>query len=318
MADLMFQCNRLDAAHEHAVMGIEYCQRFDVPSEMARAYVTLMRVFQAQGDPESALGALRDGEQIMQTHHVRLATKTELCASRVVQWLAVGDVETASHWAQECRGRSELEQIALARLWFAQGRAADAQQLLERQQALAEAGGRAGRSIEILSLQALVLEALGRPDEADAALSQALSLARPEGYVRLFLDLGKPLRGLLARQSAPGAAPESHSAAIARLAGDYVRDLLDAFWQERESQRSRIAEAGAPPPPLSEALVDPLTERELEVLQLLAEGLPNKEIAARLIVAPSTVKQHLKNIYGKLDVHSRTQAVARGRELALL
>ena len=97
-----------------------------------------------------------------------------------------------------------------------------------------------------------------------------------------------------------------------------MHKLMDAFQQEREAQRSRGVEAVSLLPPLAEALVDPLTERELEVLQLLAGGLSNKEIAERLIVAPSTVKQHLKNIYGKLDVHSRTQAVARGRELALL
>ena len=121
--------------------------------------------------------------------------------------------------------------------------------------------------------------------------------------MRIFLDLGQPLRGLLERLATPGPT------------GDHVRDLLDAFRQESEAQRSRKAGAAVA---LSEVLVDPLTERELEVLQLLAEGLSNKEIATRLIVAPSTIKQHLKNIYGKLDVHSRTQAVARGRELALL
>jgi LuxR family maltose regulon positive regulatory protein len=97
-----------------------------------------------------------------------------------------------------------------------------------------------------------------------------------------------------------------------------VRELLDAFRQEREAQRSRVAEAASLSPPLAETLIDPLTERELEVLRLLAKGLSNREIAARLVVAPSTVKQHLRNIYGKLDVHSRTQAVARGRELDLL
>ncbi|MGD9047647.1 MAG: response regulator transcription factor, partial [Anaerolineae bacterium] len=102
------------------------------------------------------------------------------------------------------------------------------------------------------------------------------------------------------------------------IAGDYVRDLLAAFHLEREAQRNRKAEVPSLIPTSAEALADPLTERELEVLHLLAEGLSNKEIATRLIVAPSTVKQHLKNIYGKLDVHSRTQAVARGRELSLL
>jgi LuxR family maltose regulon positive regulatory protein len=158
-----------------------------------------------------------------------------------------------------------------------------------------------------LSVLALALEALGQSGEADATLAQAFFLARPEGYTRLFLDtsaslsagLGWPLGKLLER-----------SAASAPFAGDYGRDLLAAFRQERE--------AASFMPTSAEALADPLTERELEVLHLLAEGLSNQEIGNRLVVAPNTVKQHLKNIYGKLDVHSRTQAVARGRELALL
>jgi LuxR family maltose regulon positive regulatory protein len=232
-----------------------------------------------------------------------------LNTSRVALWLAAGDLETAGHWAQECSGGSELEQITLARLWLAQGRSAKALSLLDRQRVLAEAGGRTARLIQILALQALVLEAQAQSGEASAALSQALSLAWPEGYLRPFLDLGRPLHELLERQSG--------DAAFAPATAGFVRRLLDAFQQEREVQLSR-AEAAILPSPTTESLVDPLTQRELEVLQLLAEGLSNKEIAGKLIVAPSTVKQHLKNIYGKLDVHSRTQAVARGRELELL
>jgi LuxR family maltose regulon positive regulatory protein len=95
---------------------------------------------------------------------------------------------------------------------------------------------------------------------------------------------------------------------ITRITGDYVRELIKAFQREGEIQAKEK----------SQVLVSTLTERELEVLQWLAEGLSNKAIADRLVVAPSTVKQHLKNIYGKLDAHNRTQAVSRGRELELL
>jgi LuxR family maltose regulon positive regulatory protein len=306
LADLLREWNQLDTAREHAVTGIEYSQRYGVYSLLLSGYVTLMRILQAQGDVAGALDTLRNAERTMQTHHHRLAARIELRAARVGQWLAAGDVETAGRCAEECSG-SELEQIALARLWLTQGRAADARHLLDGQRALAEAGGRTGRSIEILNVLALALEALGQSDAADAALAQALFLARPEGHMRLFLDLGWPLGKLLER-----------SAASAPIAGDYVRDLLAAFHLEREAQRNRKAEVPSLIPTSAEALADPLTERELEVLHLLAEGLSNKEIATRLIVAPSTVKQHLKNIYGKLDVHSRTQAVARGRELSLL
>jgi LuxR family maltose regulon positive regulatory protein len=317
-ADSLLQWNQLDAAYEHAVTGIEYCQRFGAPSEMTWGYVTLMRVLRARGDFEGALDALYDAEQLMQAHRVRQALRVELETKRVALWLAVGDIDAASRWAACCNGGSEREQIALARLSLAQGRTSDALHLMEGQRALAEAGERNGRLIEILGLQALALEAEGRHDEADAALSRALFLARPEGYVRPFLDLGWPLCELLERTAARDTAPESGGAPMARIAGDYVRDLLDAFRQEGQRQRGQVVEAVPLASKQAEALVDPLTDREQEVLQLLAKGLSNKEIAARLVVAPSTVKQHLKNIYGKLDVHSRTQAVARGQELALL
>jgi LuxR family maltose regulon positive regulatory protein len=311
LADLLHEWNRLDAAYEHATTGIECAQRFGVYSLLVSGCLAWMRILQARGDVDGALDALHDAEQIAETHHLRLATRIELRTSRVVEWLAVGEVDAASRWAEACDGGSELEPIALARLYLAQGHAADAQDLLEPQRALAEAGGRAGRSIEILGLQAMALEAQERPKEAGAALIEALSLARPEGYVRIFLDMGPRLGELLARVAARGAA-------MGPVTTDYARALLDTFREESAARGCGAAAAAALPSSLGAALPEPLTQRELDVLALLAEGLTNKAIAQRLVIAPSTVKQHLKNIYGKLDVHSRTQAVARGRELDLL
>ncbi|NIV35726.1 MAG: hypothetical protein GWN58_41620, partial [Anaerolineae bacterium] len=243
------------AAYEHAMTGLDFRRRLG--GYWVVGDLPLMRILQARGDVEGALATLREVERMVRSYHFGLAATIAFRAARVEQWLAVGDTEMSSRCAKEF-GSSELEQIALGRLRLAQGRAADARRLLERQQSAAEAGGRAGRSIKILNLQALAQESLGRPGEADAALSQALSLARPEGYMRICLDLGQPLQELLERLATPGPT------------GDYVRDLLDAFRQESEAQRSREAEAVVVP---SEVLVDPLTERELEVLQLLAEGL---------------------------------------------
>jgi LuxR family maltose regulon positive regulatory protein len=298
LADLEREWNRLDAAYEHALTGIDYVRRFGVYTLLASGHVARMRVLQARGDVEGALKALHSAEQAVRSHHVRLALRIEFETARVAQWLAVGDVETARHCAQACGGGSELEQIALARLRLAEERPDDALKLLRRQAAQAQAGGRTGRWIELQALQALGLDALGRFGEAEAALSRAIATARPERYARLFLDLGQPLRSILVRAASPGAPV------------GYVRDLLDAWALQPAPGGAADATALAPP--------DALTEREMDVLRLLARGFSNKAIADQLVVAPSTVKQHLKHVYAKLDVHSRTQAVARAREQGLL
>ena len=299
VADLLRERNQLDAAHEHAMTGNAYRRRlggYNVLGDLA-----VMRVLQAQGDVEGAMKALYEAEQAVQTYTFQLALMLEFKTGRVNQWLAAGNVAMANHWAEECRGDSEQEQIMLARLRLAQGRASDAQGILVRQRSLAETGGRTGRLIEILALLAIVLGAQGLSTEAEAVLSQALSLALPKGYRRVFLDLGQPMRELLQRLAGHGT----------EVGGD-VHILLNAFQQERG------AEATPLPRFTLEGMIDPLSGRELEVLQLLAEGLSNKEIASRLIVAPGTIKQHLKNICRKLDVHGRMQAVRRAQELKLL
>ncbi|MGD8858158.1 MAG: LuxR C-terminal-related transcriptional regulator, partial [Chloroflexota bacterium] len=302
LANLLREWNDLDAAHEHVQAGLARRRRHG--GYLVVGDLALMRVLQARGDTQGALEALQTAQEYMQTYHFQLSTRTDFEAARVVQWLAAGDVGLAAHWAGHLRLESEVQALALARLYLAQDRPQDAQRLLERQQPLAAAGGRNGRLIEIQALLALARQAQGQLAEADQALSRALSLARTEGAMRLFLDLGQPLYTLLQR-----AAGKPGLAATSQPGRRYEADLLTAFAREAEARaQSRPAE-----PTYSS-----LTERELEVVRLLAEGLSNKEMADRLVVAPSTIKQHLKNIYDKLDVHSRVQAVERGRQLDLL
>ena len=299
MADLLREWNQLEAAYEHAMTGIEVRKRqggYNVIGDLA-----LMRVLQARGDTEGAMHALQAAEQAVKIYPFQLALMIEFRTARVLHSLAAGELEMASRWAEECCGGSEPEQITLARLRLAQGRASEAQHLLAEQRSLAETAGRTGRLIEILGLQAAALTMQGLTGEAETALWQAISLAQPEEYQRIFLDLGQPIRELLGR-----------SPRHAAVSGEYIRTLLKAFEQEKGTESSPLPSAR------SSEMIDPLSVRELEVLQLLAEGLSNKEIANRLVVTPGTIKQHLKNICRKLDVHGRMQAVRRGRELKLL
>jgi LuxR family maltose regulon positive regulatory protein len=149
--------------------------------------------------------------------------------------------------------------------------------------------------IRILALQAHAFQVKGNVDEALSALKRALSLAEPEGYVRTFVDEGEPMARLLRRALTQGISPE------------YTGKLLGA-----------LGESAHPAPPAAQALVEPLTERELEVLRLIAAGLSNAEIARELVIAVSTVKTHINRIYGKLDAKSRTQAVAKAQTLNLV
>jgi LuxR family maltose regulon positive regulatory protein len=195
----------------------------------------------------------------------------------------------------------EFEHVTLVRVFIAQYTSTrverfidEALGLIERLMKAAEDGGRAGSLIEILVLQAVAYEAAGKMSPALASLERALTLAEPEGFVRIFVDEGPSMHRLL------------HAALIQAIAPDYVRRLMAAFSSDEAVHVDQSR------------LIEPLSERELELLQLIAEGLTNPEIATKLYLSLNTVKVHTRNIYGKLDVHSRTQAVARARELGIL
>jgi LuxR family maltose regulon positive regulatory protein len=209
----------------------------------------------------------------------------------------------------------EMNEITRARVLLVQGLLDEALSLLGRLASAAEAGGRTGRLIEILALQALGLSMIRtRGQKQDTtrpelkALERSLALAKPEGRLRLFLAEGPLMATLLRQAAARGIEPE------------YVQELLDAFAVQASAERPTAN--GIPPSfglrTVPSSLVEPLSERELEVLRLVAEGLSNREIAEQLVVAVGTVKAHLHNICGKLDVQNRTQAILQAQQLGLL
>ena len=154
-----------------------------------------------------------------------------------------------------------------------------------------------GKVIEILILQGLVLQSRDEREQALTTLGKALELAESENYIRIFVDEGIPMKALLARMKVEDEKMK-----------EYVRKLLAAF-KDNEFYPSSTS---------LQPLIEPLSEREIEVLQFIAEGLSNPEIASRLYLSPNTVKVHSRNIYSKLGVHNRMQAVARARALGIL
>jgi LuxR family transcriptional regulator, maltose regulon positive regulatory protein len=180
--------------------------------------------------------------------------------------------------------------------------------LLERLLKAAEEGGRKGSTIEILVLQAIAYHVQGDLPAALLPLQHALALADPEGYVRMFLDEGSSMMQLLRDASAREIMP------------DHTDKLIAAF----ESEKRKSEDKPDLPPALPEGhrdgepLIDPLSQRELKILQLIAQGLSNREIGERLFIALDTVKGHNRRIFDKLQVKSRTEAIARARELGLL
>jgi LuxR family transcriptional regulator, maltose regulon positive regulatory protein len=247
-------------------------------------------------------------------------------AARAHLALRQGDLPLAAAWAatsglqasDDLRYTHARSYVTLARVQISQGRNAPAGlflaaalQVLDRLHSATEADGRLGDVVEILLLRSLALQAQGKLAAALTALTDTLTLAEPEGYVRIFVDEGPRMAALLTH-IARGDAPVA----------PYAGRLLEAFPEgDTETRRHRGTETSSSSDSVispSPRLIEPLSEREMEVLRLIAEGLSNQAIADRLIVAVSTIKKHVNNIYGKLNVQSRTQALLRARELKLL
>jgi len=286
-------------------------------------YTTMARLQQALGEHKLALETLDAFVTLARERHFVSWVIDPVVAIRAQIELAQGNLVGAVRWTEESGLTTDAQDISyldecryliLARVRIAQGRNGcqgsllqGTLQLLNRLQQEAEKVARMSSVLEILILRALLLDVLGEQQQALDVLAQAVTLAEPEGYVRLFADEGKAMGYLLKRLQATGHDAQS-----------YLQTLLAAC----QSGDLASAELSLPvkkvPPKLLQPLIDPLSERELEVLRLLAEGASNAAIAEQLIVATGTVKRHMSNIFSKLAVSNRTQAVARARELAIL
>lgn len=311
---LNYQWNELSAAEQNLHQSLEQVRLWDRPWVLVHAYALLGRLKQMQGDAEAAKDWFSRAEAVAGA--IRLPWSfPRVGAYRAQMWLLQGDVARAAQRLRddgvdpgdELTYLREVDHITLARVLLAQDRSEEALDLLRRLEQAAERGGRYAHVIEILVLRTLAFDALHRASEAISTLERALTLAEPEGFVRVFVDEGAPMRNLLERWNpVPAQDPR------ARHLTEYTGKLLTAF-------SKTIQTASLPPVPFAyPLLVEPPSARELEVLRLLARGASNQEIANSLVIAVTTVKKHVGNIYGKLGVETRTQAIARARELNLV
>ena len=302
LGKILYEHNDLPAAERHVSDSLDLLGRSGTTDSFGIGHALLARIRQARGDGDGARAAIQRAIQIAQGFDIARVSIL-IAAHQARIWLAQGKLELAVRWARdyerlgEREYLSEFEDLTLVRVHLAQDKPSQALALLDAWLPPAKAAGRMGTAIEIMILRALALGALGDPSAGPLnALQQALELAEPEGYARVFIDEGEPMARLLRQAAKRGIAP------------GYVGQLL------------AVLETGTQEQPAIDmsSLVEPLSAREIEVLELLADRLSNREIAQRLFISLPTVKSHTRNIYGKLGVHNRKEAVVRAQALGIL
>ena len=310
---ILYEWNRLEECECYLNEAIELGQQHAFSRPLWLAYHTLIQLKLASGDQNGALAMFKQLQHYQRVHSLPVPVRL-IQAKQVRAWLILGQFEDAEHWARTYKVEwisspvfiQEFESITLARVYLSQNQFEKGLALLHQLRLHVESSDRRGHLIEILALTALAQHALGQTQRALETLQRALQMAEPEGYLRTFVDAGHPMAALLYQVLALGLFPE------------YVARLLslvptDEGTRPVSSTQSIVTNTQ----PADESLIQPLSQRELEVLQLMASGASNEDIAAKLVIANTTAKKHVSNILQKLGVANRTQAVARGRSLGL-
>jgi LuxR family maltose regulon positive regulatory protein len=302
MSRVSYEWNRLDDVDQYIHQYIDLCRQWRDIGGQAYAHALQARLEQTRGYPEEAGEAMQEAERLIGEYPDSSYLPIQVKSILALVWLAQGDLERPSQHIQkrgikinnEIQAQRELEYDLLLRVLLARGDYDAAVNLSDRLLQIAETTGQVGFTIETLVLQALALQGKKENEQALVVLEKALTLAQPEGYVQSFLEKGEAMTRLLCQ------------AQSRQVGSGYAAELL--------SQIDKIPNMTQPSMQL---LIEPLTTREVEVLKLIETGCSNQDIAGQLFISMPTVKRHISNIYAKLGVKSRTQAVAIGKELKL-
>jgi LuxR family maltose regulon positive regulatory protein len=315
LAELEYEWHNLQAADRYLHMGLKLGEVEQDFGALAAGHLLLAQLKQAQGDLDGAFETIRRAGHLVQRYTGPHYWANQIAIYQARLWLLHNNIRSVENWVRErdlwppilpgsIPYLREQEYLLLVRLLLAQethqagqslhpeASLSFALELLEKIMETAQATNRLGRLLETLILKALILQAQDKIEPALIAVEEALAVAEPEGYIHLFVDEGPAMVALLRRSKARGLFPQ------------YTTRLLAACQVSPTSPAS--------------LLLDLLSERELEILSLIATGMSNKQLASTLFLTVGTVKWHLNNIYSKLDVRNRTQAVARARELDLI